>query len=729
MKTNEIRLEVNGPFYKKLNDQENYSAEHKACIEETTVALLEHETNANKPGMLLGNVQSGKTRTFLGIIALAFDNDYEIAIILTKGTKALARQTYRRVRDTFRYFIEESDDHQMQVYDIMQVPRDLTRNQLSKKLIFIVKKEDDNMNRLASYFFEIYPNLGQRQILIVDDEADLASIGFTNSREFGLQMNKIAKQISDFRSVLNRDCDLLQVTATPYSLYLQPEDLVVQGEVFMPIRPAFTKLVPIHQSYIGSKQYFEDSQDPESIYFYLWEEVPEQEMEVLSNQHGSYLNNILSSPKLQMLRNAFSIFLVGGCIRRLQNKRNSKRPGKYSFIIHTDTAKSKHSWQFNLITRLKEVLEEAAINNGDILEPLIFSAYENLQVSANQVDAYFPTFNEVIDEVKKALREEYLGIIRVNSDSDITTLLDDNGQLFLDNPLTIFIGGQILDRGITIDNLIGFFYGRNPSKFQLDTVLQHSRMYGSRPIEDMVVTRFYTTKRIYEAMLRMHDIDSTLRSSFENNSFDKGVIFIQGDSNHTIRPCSPNKILLSETVTIQRSTRLLPKDFTTTKSAVAQECTRKIDEYLVGKIGTLDIKDPFVFSVSELIPIILSIEESLEFETPDSWSWNSFIATVSYLCKMTSDNEMIDKINVILRINRDVNRWVGSNKDKPNRKPESTEDDSEGDIAQKRSINSPTLILLRQNGSEKNGWKGSSFYWPVLYAPRNMKPIIYSSEA
>ncbi|EKR15524.1 hypothetical protein [Leptospira interrogans] len=100
MNTKEIRLDINGPFYKKLIEQENYSVEHKLCIEETTVALLEHETNANKPGMLLGNVQSGKTRTFLGIIALAFDNEYEIAIILTQGTKALARQTYRRVRYT-----------------------------------------------------------------------------------------------------------------------------------------------------------------------------------------------------------------------------------------------------------------------------------------------------------------------------------------------------------------------------------------------------------------------------------------------------------------------------------------------------------------------------------------------------------------------------------------------------------------------------------------------------
>lgn len=711
---NNNTLKTDGFVYTKLKEKENYSQEHQDCIIETTLALLEHETNADKPGMLLGNVQSGKTRTFLGIIGLCFDNNYDIAIILTKGTKALARQTYRRVRDTFRFFIEDSDDVQIQVYDIMHIPKNLTRNQLSKKLVFIVKKEDDNMNHLSNYFFETYPQLGQKQILIIDDEADLASIGYTNTREFGLQMNKIAKQISDFRSVLNKECDLLQVTATPYSLYLQPEDIVVKGEVFMPIRPAFTKLVPIHPAYIGSKQYFEESQDPESIFFDLWEEVRPEEMDVLSNPHGSYLNNILSSPRLTMIRNAFSFFLVGGCIRRIQNRKNNRRPDKYSFIVHTDTAKVKHAWQFNLITRLKEVLEEAAFNEGEILKPIIHNAYENFLSSARKGKVYIPEFEEVYSEVLNALRKEYLGIIRVNSDNDISTLLDDNGQLFLDNPLSIFIGGQILDRGITIDNLIGFFYGRNPNKFQLDTVLQHSRMYGSRPIDDMVVTRFYTTKRIYEAMVRMHDIDVSLRNAFETNTFDKGVIFIQGDAGGTVRPCSPNKLLLSETITINNNSRLLPKDFTTTQKGMVQKSTDRIDKILISKVGTLDHKDPFILTISELIPVLQLIEDSLKFENTESWNWNSFIASITYICKGCPDELMRDKLNVLLRNNRDVSRILKDNK--PNRKPESTDSSELSTIVKKISLYSPTIILLRQNGTTDKGWNGDPFYWPVLYA-------------
>jgi len=47
-------------------------------------------------------------------------------------------------------------------------------------------------------------------------------------------------------------------------------------------------------------------------------------------------------------------------------------------------------------------------------------------------------------------------VTKVNSEKQIAELLDDTGQLKLRTPLNLFIGGQILDRGVTIANLIGF---------------------------------------------------------------------------------------------------------------------------------------------------------------------------------------------------------------------------------------------------------------------------------
>jgi len=74
-----------------------------------------------------------------------------------------------------------------------------------------------------------------------------------------------------------------------------------------------------------------------------------------------------------------------------------------------------------------------------------------------------------------------------------------------ENAFHIFVGGNILDRGITIPNLIAFYYGRNPRTMQADTVLQHSRMYGNRDRRDLAVTRFFTSRDVYD---RLYTINS-----------------------------------------------------------------------------------------------------------------------------------------------------------------------------------------------------------------------------
>lgn len=88
----------------------------------------------------------------------------------------------------------------------------------------------------------------------------------------------------------------------------------------------------------------------------------------------------------------------------------------------------------------------------------------------------------------------YVKISVINSEDDINKYLDeDTGELKLRTPFSIFVGGQVLDRGITIRNMVGFYYGRNPKTMQQDTVMQHSRMFGYRSKELLSITRFYTT--------------------------------------------------------------------------------------------------------------------------------------------------------------------------------------------------------------------------------------------
>ncbi|MED5052971.1 hypothetical protein P9850_14270 [Anoxybacillus rupiensis] len=134
----EMDLNLNGTFYKGLDKKNGYSNETKVCIENTVKKLLHNDTSLSRPGMLLGKIQSGKTRTFIGITALAFDNGYDVAVILTKGTKALAQQTYERLKMEFEDF---KHDDILQIFDIMSLPDNLTNYELEQKIIFVVKKE------------------------------------------------------------------------------------------------------------------------------------------------------------------------------------------------------------------------------------------------------------------------------------------------------------------------------------------------------------------------------------------------------------------------------------------------------------------------------------------------------------------------------------------------------------------------------------------------------------
>jgi uncharacterized protein (UPF0335 family) len=217
-----MALCLDGGIYPLFLADKDYTGDSKACIQATVEQLVNTVTTADRPGMLLGKVQSGKTRTFFGVLSLTFDNGFDFAVVLTKGTVALAEQTLERLKKEFSTLIEND---LVQVFDIMHLPSGLPPYVLSQKLIIVCKKEDDNIRRLEEALFETYPNLGHSNCLIIDDEADFASIGFRRTKMEGVKINKIAGQIDTLRKKL-KSVSFLQVTATPYSLYLQPADPV-----------------------------------------------------------------------------------------------------------------------------------------------------------------------------------------------------------------------------------------------------------------------------------------------------------------------------------------------------------------------------------------------------------------------------------------------------------------------------------------------------------------------
>ena len=195
--------------------------------------------------------------------------------------------------------------------------------------------------------------------------------------------------------------------------------------------------------------------------------------------------SILNEKNAAILRLALVNFVMGAAIRRIQQQKEGQPTRKYSFLFHTEQAWKSHDWQEQVVTAIRDQLVEAAAKNDPRLDAILKESYDDLKRSVTLGGGNMPDFATCAAAVRKVLTDGYLMITKVNSDKDVAEVLDDKGQLKLRTPMNIYIGGQILDRGITIANLIGFYYGRNPQKFQQDTVLQHSRVYGARPKEDL----------------------------------------------------------------------------------------------------------------------------------------------------------------------------------------------------------------------------------------------------
>ena len=717
-------------LYTRLTDLRGDSLELKECMEDTVSRLMANETDAEHPGMLLGNIQSGKTRAFIGIIALGFDRKYDVAVVFTKGTKALVSQTVMRFKSEFREF---EDKDILRIYDVMEIPDDLNEWVIMKqKLIIVVKKEDDNLIRLKKIFFETYESLKNRKVLIVDDEADFVSIGYRQKKNSDgkkeVNMNVISRQISDFRKALIDGSDYLQVTATPYSLYLQPENIEVQKEEFAPMRPKFTVILPKHERYIGSEYYFEESQKEDSPAQYLFQAIDEGELQYLSKTHGRIIDNVLNSPKIRYFRSAVMNYLVAGCIRIIQSEIGGNINYKSSFIVHTETGKDKHENQANLVNKLIEALKVEAEMRSDLLRQKLWEAYTNMELSLTNTDYYLPTFDEVFDKACEYSR--YIMIRKINSDNDVLRFLkEETGELKLDSPLNIFIGGQILDRGITIQNLIGFFYGRNPKKMQQDTVMQHARIFGARSLEDMAVTRLYTTNRIYEAMRRMHEADLALRAAFEERGADQKVAFIQRAADGKIIPCSPNKLLISNTVTLKPEGTLRIYGFQSKARTHIQRIINLITNELQ-ELSQGDYEIPFLVR-KDTAKMLLELIYSTFDENTEVFgcTLEEFKAAIDHTAAYTNNTDHKDHIFLFSRRTPKNNARFKENQRGRMFNDSYFDGRTDSVTARRYSIDSPVLFLSLQAGLEANGWKDAQFYWPVLFVQKNITTSIFTTDS
>lgn len=733
------------------------------CVENTVKQLLEEGEHADEPGLLLGKIQCGKTDTFEDIIGLSFDKGIDIAIVITKGTKALVNQTIVRMKKDYKWFkASDSLDQRatINIYDIMEIGRaGLKQVKVeSGKTVIVCKKQAQNLSRLIELFETKSPFLKKKKVIIVDDEADFASRNYQNVKleakkdEDGnpvaqtteVAMAKISQQIDDFRKVPEY-CRYLQVTATPYCLYLQPQgELNLNGNIIKPFKPRFTSLVPTHSAYVGGQQYFVESAKPDSMFSHLYHQLDQKCIDVLGHEDKRYLNSAVSSGNIYGLTYTLVAYFMATAVRRIQ-MRAEGRDYKTSAIIHVEIDKKNHDWQKRVVERLINSIKSAIVDE-DHSDQRIWVAMERVYqdfLASNEkgrkeklISVTVPSQEDVLDEIRDIFspKKHNYHVQMVNSDEEVNNLLDEEtGELSLDCAANIFIGGNILDRGVTIKNMLCFFYGRDPKNFQQDTVLQHARMYGARSMEDMAVMRLHTTPLIYKILVRMNELDEQLRQWFieGKDKLEPNAVFVGYDKN--IRPCASTKIKVSNALMLKPQKRILPVGFWTGGKTATKKTMEQIERIITTSANYNNQDEDGLFEIEKeaVIEIIILIESTYvyddKFYNKDRKNDIKELLCALEYCTDKSNG----KIWAMHRTNRNMNRIRenGGYIDAP--------DDGRTDLkpARNKAIDAPVIMFIRQNGEvckdengDNIGWNGAPFYWPVLITQKNITPVMFAFD-
>ena len=195
-------------------------------------------------GLLLGNVQSGKTAQIFGIICKATDLGFPAFILLTTDNVSLYQQTLDRVKfDLPQYCIcGESDDMLF------------LQNTLVNPAIVVLKKNTRVLKKWSDVFGST-SFMNGNPLFIIDDEADAASLN-TNVNKNTSYRSAINKHLTNIKEGASSSI-YLQVTGTPQALYLQTQ---VSGW-----HPLFTYYFKPGSDYLGGDFFFPRNEIPQCI--------------------------------------------------------------------------------------------------------------------------------------------------------------------------------------------------------------------------------------------------------------------------------------------------------------------------------------------------------------------------------------------------------------------------------------------------------------------------------
>jgi len=464
------------------------------------------ETSVKSTGIVIGRVQSGKTSNFISLMALSFDNGYDICVVLGGNKNNLLDQNKERIQKYFQLDVEEcailTTKDNKSLINGERIKKFIMNG---VKVIIIGLKHQNHIDQIRDIFEsdEILKNV---PTLIIDDEGDQATLNTKGARD---QRSTIYDAVISLKGVLKRH-SFISVTATP-----QANILI---ETINQLSPDFGQLVYPGDGYCGLQKFHGANQDTHI------KEIPATEPDLLNDR---------SCP--QTIFDALAAFFVGAAIRRHRGD-----SGPHSMLVHPSQRKFDHQI---VVEKLNKI-----INKWQKIAEIILSGRNDMSYKQlkNHLQGAYSMFKDdgvsvpVFEEIEKVSLE----VIKTCSDTHICNSDEDaskNADLYRYN---IFVGGNMVERGITLKGLaVTYITRRAAGKSNLDNTEQRARWFGYK--EGFIdVCRVYTTreiKRDFSAILEHEEDlwDSIERAQAVGTEF-KNIPRIFKLSSNILRLTRPN---------------------------------------------------------------------------------------------------------------------------------------------------------------------------------------------
>lgn len=510
-------------------EEDGWPNESIQQLQDSTARILEVMDDPERPGswdwrgLVVGDVQSGKTASYAGVVNRAADAGYRIIIVLAGMHKILRLQTQKRFDKDFLGYDTNPRTRQINQpariigvgnFNAQLIVDSLTMadpngdfsqrmadqanfSPVNQPCLLIVKKNAKVLENLNNWIARLPAPAKAAPVLVIDDEADQASVD-TGDQPFledgTFEPDYDPKRVNgEIRRLLMSFDRRVYVgyTATPFANILIHDERSANdyGPDLFP--STFIVSLTPPDDYFGPAGVFGTNDDPDNPGLPLVRPIDQTRDGWIPEKHDKYLKPRFNNQDVipPSLEEAIDAFLLT-CAARAARGQGSEHS---SMLVHVSRFVDVHEEVHRQVDKyLRET--RAMISNGD---------RETMRRLKGVWDSdYLPTTDAVRstvfgrntipvtwDQVASAIAEssDKIQVITANG----KTKADIDYDAYKDVGYSVIaVGGDKLSRGLTLEGLSVSYFLRVSQQY--DSLLQMGRWFGyRRGFADLC--RLYTT--------------------------------------------------------------------------------------------------------------------------------------------------------------------------------------------------------------------------------------------